>query len=123
VPRDERNLLNKENFVAPVVPFVPLIASAIGVGGMFAAGGGGKGPKLELPPPPKPIPAPPKPDPAPPAAAPQQELSEIEKDADRARANAIAASRRRKGRMASILTSPLGAPQASSNLSRPVLGS
>ena len=113
-----------EREIAPVMPVLPLIAAGVSAATGIGLGlAGSKAPKLPEPKLPKAVPPPPAPAPPPPSATPQQELSSIEEDADRARAQAIAASRRRRGRMQSILTSPLGAPQPQSNLQRPVLGS
>jgi hypothetical protein len=80
--------------------------------------------RIELPPPVERKPVQPiKPQQAPPSADPRAATEKLEADAASAAADASEAARRKRGRRASILTSPLGASQSPTNVRRASLGS
>jgi hypothetical protein len=80
--------------------------------------------RIELPPP-VPVRTPPKPTPqqATPSAEPRAAIERLEADAASVAADTAEAARRKRGRRASILTSPVGAPQSPLNVRRASLGS
>jgi hypothetical protein len=108
-----------------MAPVVPILAVAGALTGIASAVRGSSSPKINLPPAApqrNPIPAV-TPQEQPPSAEPRAEAEKLEADVAAANAEAAAAARRKRGRRASILTSPLGVSQSPGNVRKSTLGS
>jgi hypothetical protein len=119
VARDH-NETEENLIVAPVVPILAAVGTLAGIGLSTKSS-----PKINLPaaaPQRNPIPAA-TPQEQPPSAEPRAEAAKLEADVAAANAEAAASARRKRGRRASILTSPLGASQPPSNVRKTTLGS